>query len=104
MSGTVTAGTPLPEIPESAGEKAEVRDGAGDVDLPAKHKRSWRRRFLVPVVLGLIGVVLFLFGYGLYPSAATDVATPLYARLGVSATFPLSLIGVTVLQTSPALA
>ena len=104
MSGTVTAGTPLPEIPESAGEKAEVRGGAGDVDLPAKHKRSRRRRFVVPVVLGLIGVVLFLFGYGLYPSAATDVATPLYARLGVSATFPLSLIGVTVLQTSPALA
>jgi hypothetical protein len=87
--------TPEPQSPSAGAEAGAEADGAAEPN-PSK----WRKA-LTPVVLVLLGLVLFLLTIVFYPTGGTDVATPLYSRLAISTTFPLFLIGLTVVQISP---
>lgn len=88
---------PRPE-PQSTSAGAAADAAAGGDAAPAPSK--WRKA-VTPVVLVLLGLVLFVLTFVFYPTGGTDVATPLYSRLAISTTFPLSLIGLTVDQISP---
>lgn len=95
MPETPTAQSPAPESPPPGPE--------GDPPpLPAAGKRS-RRKVLTPLALAVLGLALFLLAIILYPPA-TGVRAPPYSRLGISAKFPIALIGLNVLQVSPTVA
>jgi hypothetical protein len=75
-------------------------------NLAAGHgvrKPWWQRAIVTPVVLGSIGVAFLLIAFFLYPRT-TELPSPAYPRLGVSATFPIAFIDYTVVQVTPTVA
>ena len=102
MSGMPTSQVPEPESPLAGSPPPRPPEDAPL--LPAKHKRSSGKKILTPLVLAVLGLLLFLLVIIFYPSAVTDVRTPPYSRLGLETRFPIALIGLTVVQVSPAIA
>jgi hypothetical protein len=107
MSGIPTSQVPEPESPLAGSPLAESPPPGppGDTPpLPAAHKRSRRKRILTPLVLAVLGLLLFLLVIIFYPSTATDVRTPPYSRLALETKFPVALIGLSVIQVSSSIA
>lgn len=101
------AGIPTSQVPEPESPLAEnPPPGPPDETPPlsAAHKRSRRKKILTPLVLTVLGLLLFLLVIIFYPSAGTDVRTPSYSRLALETKFPIALIGLKVIQVSPAIA
>jgi hypothetical protein len=100
------SGMPTSQVPEPGSPLAESPPPGppDDPPPPAEHKRSRRKKILTPLVLTALGMLLFLLVIIFYPSAVTEVRTPLYSRLGLETKFPVALIALTVIQVSPGIA
>jgi hypothetical protein len=60
---------------------------SAEADRAAEPKPSKWRKAVTPVVLVLLGLVLFLLTIVFYPSGGTDVATPFTPALGYQRPF-----------------
>jgi hypothetical protein len=70
---------------------------------PGAGQRWWRKPVFRPVVLGAIGLVLLLIAFLLYPRT-TELPSPAFPRLELSAPFPVAFVDYSVVQVSPAVA
>jgi hypothetical protein len=75
------------------------RDGGGRTGGRLRN-RPLRKKILTPVILAVLGVMLFIAGIGLYHSEGVPVS-PLYSTLRLTSTFPVNDIIYAVGQESP---
>lgn len=87
------SGRPASQGPESA-PSPDTKQA-----VPATDKRSWKKRALTPVVLGGVGLALFLFALVLYPSVS-QLPAPSYSLVEVDTKFPIQGILYQVTQVS----
>ena len=96
MPDAPIATNPGPEGP-APGAHDNPRSAAG------AGKRWWRKPVFRPIVLGAIGLVLLLISFLLYPRT-TELPSPAFPRLALSAPFTVAFIDYSVVQVSPAVA
>lgn len=106
------SGLPSAQSPSPASREADST--APGSPAPAPHgvppaqgrqpRRKRRKQILAPLALAALGVALLLLAIVNYPVAATGLRAPPFSRLALSAGFPIALIGVKVIQVSPAVA
>src|ERR1035438_2113507 len=81
----MVAGIPGVETSGPEGQRAEP---AGDTPPSVAHKRSTLKAMLPALALAVIGLALLAGAYILYPRAS-ELPTPPYSTLAVSAAFPI---------------
>jgi hypothetical protein len=93
---------PTDQVPEPESREPESPPPKPSDDMPplsAAHKRSRMKKVLTPVVLAVLGLVLLVTAFILYPSTP-EAPSPPYSRLWLTTTFPTSYIIYKVFQVS----
>jgi hypothetical protein len=89
------------DIPRDQGQKPEnaIHEPGSSAPLPAKPKRSERRKMLTPLILAVIGAAMLLGAWLIYPSAAGN-PTPGYSELIVKSVIPINYISYDINRVS----
>jgi len=94
MASIPDAGSP---VPENSGTATPAQHGG------RLRSRLLRKKVLAPIVLAVIGGLLFLAALALYPSEG-ELATPSFATLELRSSFSIENIDYVVSQTSSSMA
>jgi hypothetical protein len=94
MPGIPSAEEPIPENPHLS---PEVKPSPS----VGRNKRSSRKKLLIPVLLGLLGILLVVTGFIISPPPVPTIPQPAYPKLAITANGLIGQVNYSVRQVHP---